>query len=182
MMKNLILATLFILLHHTCHGQENNPIIDENRKNSLYIELAGRGYFSLNYDRAWMNKNRVSFGFGWNDMETNLDSTEIIEKGVGDHEASPYLMLNSQCSRLFGKGPSFLEIGIGTVITLFDLERFRIADNLYANESNFSIYPLIGYRYEGENGLLFLFSFNPVVQIPQGYFWPIPGISLGYRF
>lgn len=176
--------TIFLLIYcNVSFGQDSIPTDNGNRKNAVYIELAGRGYFSFNYDRAFGNKNRVSFGFGWNHMETNVDSLKAIENEVvGDHEASPYLVLNTQYSRLIGKGPHYLELGFGTVITLFDLENIGFANNLYEDESILTIYPLIGYRYESSKGLLFMASFNPLIQIPQGYFWPIPGISLGYMF
>jgi hypothetical protein len=182
-MKYLLGIIFVIVGYHFSFGQDSISVKLTDRKNALYVELAGRGYFSLNYDRAWGNKNRVSFGFGWNDMETNLDSLEAIEMGVdGDHEASPYLLFNAQYSRLIGKGPHYLELGAGVVVTLFDLERFEFANNLYINQPYISIYPLVGYRYEGIKGLLFMASFNPLIDIPQGTFWPFPGVSLGYRF
>jgi len=180
-MRHFILIILLLTSCNNSFGQDSIPI--DERNNALYIELAGRGYFSLNYDRSWGNNNRASCGFGWNHMETNLDSLEAIEKEVeGDHEVSPYLLFNMQYSKLIGKGPHYLELGAGAVVTLFDMERGEFANNLYENASYISIYPLVGYRYEGNEGFLFMASFNPLIELPQGYFWPIPGFSFGYKF
>lgn len=181
-MKTLFTTVIILFYGSVIFAQDIPEKAPSGRKNSLYVELAGRGYCSVNYERA-LQKNRIGFGFGWNDMETYLDPQEAIAKGVqGDHEASPYLLMNLQYSRLFGSGRSKLELGAGSVLTLFDLERMEFVNKLYESESFLSIYPLIGYRFEGHNGFLFMFTFNPLIQIPQGYFWPIPGISVGYRF
>jgi len=166
-------------------GQDSIAESTKSRNNALYVELAGRGYFSLNYERGWGTNisNRVSGGFGWNHHETLFSSEEVIEYGLeSNHEVLPYLSVYLQYSKLIGKKRSKLELGLGTVITFFDLARFKFAKNLYETESYVNLYPIIGYRFEGYNGFLFMFTFNPLIQLPQGYFWPIPGISVGYRF
>lgn len=182
-MKGFIITILFFV--HILHSDaqiDNHKEID-TRNNGLFVELAGRGYYSLNYERQWNNKNALNLGLGWNHMETYLTTQEAIDMNVkGDHEVSPYLLLYTQYSRLFGKKRSFLELGGGAVFTVFDMGRFRFAKDLYSTESYVALYPLVGYRFQGYNGFLFLFSFNPIIQIPQGYIWPIPGISFGYRF
>ena len=178
----IVFTGLLWCLGHTQSGLVQDTIL---RKNTVFFELAGRGYFSLNYERAWGTRlsNRVSGGFGWNHHETLFSPEEIEEYELeGDHEVLPYLSFFAQFSRLIGKKRSKLELGAGTVITFLDLARFRFASHLYETESYINLYPIIGYRFEGYNGFLFMFTFNPLIQIPQGYFWPIPGISLGYRF
>lgn len=184
-MKHWIFFIFTILMGDFGFGQSdfnNDTVI---RKNAIYLELAGRGYFSLNYERGWGNRfaHRVSGGFGWNHHETLFSPEEIeMYQLEGDHEVLPYLSFFAQYSHLFGKKRSKFELGAGTVITFLDLARFRLASHLYETESYVNIYPVIGYRFEGDKGFLFKFTFNPLIQLPQGYFWPIPGISFGYKF
>ena len=182
-MKLAIRIAVLILLPPGVVAQKNDTV---ERKHAIYIELAGRGYFSPNYERGWgVNlSNRISGGVGWNHHETTNFTQEEIDKYdlEGDHEVLPYLSVYAQYSRLFGKRRSKFELGAGTVITFLDLVRFRLPTDLYETESIVNLYPVIGYRFEGYNGFLFMFTFNPLIQIPQGYFWPIPGISIGYRF
>jgi len=182
-MKSIISLVLCIVTSGICLAQELNSNDSIERKNALYIEVAGRGYFSLNYERAWHSSNRASFGFGWNHHETNFTPEEVQEYGLeSNHENLPYLSFHTQYSKLIGGKRSKFEFGAGTLITFFDLARFKFASKLHETESYVNLYPVIGYRFEGYNGFLFIFTFNPLIQIPQGYFWPIPGISFGYKF
>lgn len=178
-----IITSAYALCFLFVFAQSDQERIKEVKKNSVYMEFLGRGYFSGNYERSFKENHRVSIGFGWNHHETYLTSEEAFEMGVeGDHEVSPYLSFYSQYSHLFGKNRSKLEIGFGSILTFFDLGRFEFANRLYETESYVSIYPIIGYRFEAYKGFIFMFTFNPIIQIPQGYIWPIPGISVGYRF
>lgn len=172
-----------VLLVTTLGFAQEEHSNQKERNNHFFLELGGRVYYSLNYEWAWHSSNRVSFGFGWNHLETYLTPQEAIDKNVdGDHEVSPYLLFHIQYAKLIGQKRSKLELGVGTSFTIFDMERKEIANKLYDNASYVWLYPIIGYRYEAYNGFTFLFTFNPIIQIPQGYFWPIPGVSLGYRF
>lgn len=183
-MKSSLIFFLFSLLLIRGYSQVIEPD-STTRKNAIYLELAGRGYFSLNYERGWGQHvaNRVSGGFGWNHHETKFTPEEMVEYQLeGDHEVLPYLSFYTQYSHLIGKKRSKLELGAGTILTFLDMARFRWATKLYETESYVNIYPVVGYRFEGYNGFLFMFTFNPIIQIPQGYFWPIPGFSFGYRF
>ena len=181
-MRTIIIAVVICFVSGIVYGQDPIPEEKDTRNHAVYLELAGRAYLSLNYETGW-NAHRISLGFGFNDFETYLDSLERVEKAIdGDHEVSPYLTVNLQYSYLIGKRRSKLELGIGTVLTAFDLERGEFAHKLYGNESYVSIYPLIGYRYQGPKGFLFMFTFNPLIELSNGTFWPIPGISAGYRF
>ncbi|NBR13390.1 MAG: hypothetical protein EBU01_02265, partial [Crocinitomicaceae bacterium] len=174
-------------------------------------ELLGQGVLgSINYDRLIkVNKSvKMSFSFGAI-YAPNIKTFQLREK-------YPYTYnfgLPVSCNLMIGKKNSYLDLGIG--LSTFYLEgRVYIQDGFCgthlpyeynAEIKNFSFFvsPKIGYRYQRENGGLFIkATFNPMfnlLNVKNTYkdqrtsnkktflnkseniiLWP--GISLGYTF
>jgi len=149
-------------------GQVNDKIYPGP---AAFIEIAGRGYFSLNYEFRLIRSHRLSLGLGWNDMEVNLSAEE--------HDTHPYLILCAQYAYLFGRGPSYFELGGGFSYAFLDMSEFSIPGDTY--EEPFAITGVIGYRRQVPNGFLFRVGFTPGFSPPDDFF-PLIGLSFGYSW
>lgn len=182
-MKNLIFIILgFSLLPCLIHSQNNRMAVEDDiiledeghYGPAVYIELAGRGYLSLNYEFPVLDKSRLSFGLAWNDMEVNIPDEM--------HESFPFLLATCMYSRLFSNEPSFFELGVGGTYAFLDLQHLEIPGDLYENEDALGIGAFIGYRYQSPKGFLFRVGFMPSLSIPSSDFWPLGGLSFGYSW
>ena len=144
-----------------------------NLGSALFIELAGRSYASLNFEMRCEGKNRLSFGLGWNNMEVSAT------KG-GD--SMPFLLVLGMYSHIYGKGPSYFEIGAGGSYALVDLNRMEIHKDFADNTGPMAINSLVGYRYQMIDGILFRAGFTPLLQLPSNDLWPLIGLSFGYSW
>jgi hypothetical protein len=138
-----------------------------HRKNSIYGELLGSGFLlSVNYEREIHRTDRLQVNF-----RIGFGSAIFIN-------AVPLAGVNF----LIGQKKSFLELGVNGIRTIaFDFFGGK-GDYVLAN-------PIIGYRFQGEEGFIFRASLTPFFQlydpqdwIPDDTFIPFAGISFGYKF
>lgn len=142
--------------------EESNP-----RKNSIYGELLGSGFLlSVNYERELHRAEnlRVNFRIG-------IGSAIFVN-------AVPLTGLNF----LIGQRRRFLELGMNGIRT-YSFDFFGGTGQYVLGN------PIIGYRFQGDEGFLFRATFTPFFQlydpqdwIPDDTFLPFAGISLGYKF
>ena len=137
------------------------------RQNSIYGELLGSGFLlSINYEREIhrIDNVQVNFRVGF--------GSAIFINGVA--------LLG--VIFLFGKRESFFELGFNGVRTY--------AIDFFGGEGNYVLgNPVIGYRFQGEKGLIFRASFTPFFSLydpeqwlQSQFFLPFAGVSLGYKF
>ena len=139
--------------------------------NAFYLELGGMGYLSANYEFALTRNSKVSAALGWNDME-------VKESKGGD--SNPFLLVRGMYLHLFGKGPSYFELGIGCSYALVDLRYFEIHRELRDSEWQLMINGMIGYRRQIKDGFLFRAGLTPLVA--NDWIYPFFGLSFGYSF
>ena len=137
------------------------------RQNSVYGELLGSGFLlSINYEREIHRVDNVQVNF-----RVGFGSAIFIN-------AVPLTGLNF----LFGKRESFFELGFNGIRTY--------AIDFFGGEGNYVLgNPVIGYRYQGDKGLIFRASFTPFFSLydpeqwlQSQFFLPFAGVSLGYKF
>lgn len=173
LLKTMLLSLIVAMATFTeIHGQILDPEIypieeSKRRRNSIYGELLGSGFLlSINYERELHRADnlRVNFRIG-------IGSAIFVN-------AVPLTGLNF----LIGHRKRFLELGMNAIRT-YSFDFFGGTGQYVLGN------PIIGYRFIGEEGLIFRASFTPFFQLydPQDWitndtFLPFAGLSLGYNF
>lgn len=140
-------------------------------KGTVFIELLGNtGLYSLNYDRVFYHKKRDALTWRAGLAYWPLGK-DIINTGT--------MTFLGEFNYLRGKGPHFLESGVG----LTHWWIFRLDDDTYVRNY---LLTRIGYRYQkAKGGFFFRIGVLPVVYLernvdPIGTLYG--GVSLGYTF
>jgi hypothetical protein len=137
------------------------------RENSIYGELLGSGFLlSINYEREIHRIDNVQVNF-----RVGFGSAIFIT-------AVPLIGMNF----LIGKRENFFELGFNGVRTY--------AIDFFGGEGNYVLgNPVLGYRFQGDKGLIFRASFTPFFSLydpeqwlQSQFFIPFAGVSLGYKF
>jgi len=160
MFKNICTFALLVVCLYSEKVFATKP--DWNSTTSLYFELGGKFFPSLNIDFRKREDFALSTGIGfWKDSEEH-------EQLIFTPSVNAYY--------LFGKN-NRIEIGggIGPFIST------------YKGLASFLLFGNFGYRYQRKKGLLFRIGLTPFVSIPvngKSRFLATPwiGISLGYCF
>ncbi len=171
MIRTVLLAFLLVLVCDFSKAQELDPEIYSDRsrkKNRIYGELIGSTFgLGLNYERTLVSDSSIELN---------------VRIGVGSIifvSAVPLVGVNM----VLGKSKNRLEIGANGVRTY--------AFGIMGGESTYVfVNPVIGYRYQGNDGFIFRFTFSPMIEAydPDDWvvndrpFLPLAGISLGFAF
>lgn len=167
-------ALLTFLLTLTCgltQAQQLDPEIYSDRswrKNRIYGELIGSTFgLGINYERTLVTDSSI-------ELNARIGVGSIIFVS-----AVPLIGVNM----LVGKNKNRFEIGVNGIRTY--------AFGIMGGEATyFFVNPVLGYRYQGNDGLIFRFTFSPMVEAydPDNWvsndrpFLPLAGISLGFSF
>lgn len=132
------------------------------KQKTLFIELGGKFFPSLNYEIRQTEKRAINFGLGlWKDSE----------------EQAQWLFIPSFSTLFFFGEKKRIEVGAGTGPFITSNKGFA-AVLLFGN---------LGYRYQKSKHIFFRSTLNPFLGIPianKTRFWVIPwaGLSIGYTF
>ena len=134
-------------------------------ENTVYFELLGSTYgIGLSYERKIISTTSLSLN-----ARVGVGTLILVN-------AVPTFGLNA----LIGKEKHFLELGFNATRT-YGIDLFSIQGNI-----NWIGNPILGYRFISENGLVFRFSFTPLVNTFSSDlgsdFLPFGGISIGKAF
>ncbi|OYT16032.1 MAG: hypothetical protein B7C24_10005 [Bacteroidetes bacterium 4572_77] len=166
-LKNIWIL-LLLLGSSTLFAQEEKPAI--TKKNQLNFTLAGSGI-------------GVSLNYGRNFLITPKHFIEI-SVGVGSVPFSGGLSVAHQITYNMGENGNFLELGLGGTY-------WQGTENATANQemiNSYHIYPIIGYRKQFKNNILFKAYINPLIHLSGEYLYenndvvPYGGLSIGYSF
>jgi hypothetical protein len=127
---------------------------------AVYIEALGNaGLISFNYELGIQDKFAVRAGVG----------TIIL-----------FISYPLTASYLIGQTSNRLELGAGVTIVKYptNADGTTIFGSL-GDRASFGT-AVVGYRYQPQHGILFRVGFTPLVN--SGGFFPLGGVSLGYRF
>ena len=156
-------AIFFIQLQVQAQQPEAQPV--SLRANTLYGEIGGNGlFFSANYDFRFAKKQsglgaRAGLGF----------FASFIASGITIPVGLNYLS---------GKGPHYLESGLGATIVHFTGEGFF--DEVVDSETGVVAVPSVGYRYQPlDRGFTARIFISPLIA-SSVQFWA--GISAGIKF
>lgn len=163
----LCLSVFFFLSGMPARAQK--PGVKDNLKGSqsVYIEILGNSWYSVNYDRVFYHqqKNALSWRAGVN---------YLYFKSV---DVSSYTILG-EINYMRGKVPHFFEAGLG----LNYWDGIRVGNLV---EIHWNFVPRIGYRYQRSQGLFFRAGYTPWIfpeRIEESIFLLRAGISVGYTF
>jgi len=133
---------------------------------SLYIELGGKLWYSLNFDLRKRENFALSIGI-----------TYLEDRDVHTNEYHQSLFFPSvMCYYLGGERHRF-ELGGGLSSVIGSSQGL----------ASLALHGVVGYRYQKKKGLIFRAGFTPFISIPiaeDARFMVVPwaGVSLGYSF
>lgn len=140
--------------------------------NGVFLELAGKGFMSVNYDIPLGKHHRIGISF------TSLDYEVLNENYTDSFNTYNWWSPGIMYYYLKGKEKHFLELGAGMSISP---KPNKIYDSDIHTDSPFSFHGLIGWRYQKKNGWLFRAGFTPFYR-PKVWFLPLIGLSIGYSW
>ena len=161
-----------MLFFSKVNAQESDSNLNNTlkRKNVVDLTMGGTGFFiSANYNRIIVIKNNYFI------------NTSI---GIGTIPFVGGLTFPHQVTLNYGKKSNFLEIGVGGTYWSGKSNSSGYSDNI----SSYNISPIIGFRKNFKNSLIFRAYLNPIVHVSGGYYIedysviPYLGISIGYSF
>lgn len=134
--------------------------------NSVFIELFGKSWYSLNFDMRL--KRNFSLSFGTSFIVERDDETKKSKESFLFPSVMSYYLIGEKHSIEFGGGA-------GSAIST--VQGFTAI----------TFHAVVGYRYQIKNGLLFRVGFTPLYSIPlvetaRSMFVPLFGVSFGYSF
>lgn len=132
---------------------------------SLYFELGGKVFYSLNVD--FRKRENFALSIGASYFKEDGDSNEISQS----------MLFTSVMAYYLGGKRHRLELGGGLC------PGFGTSEGLKA----MAVYGNVGYRYQKKKGLIFRVAFTPFIGIPAStdgnlVVMPWAAISLGYSF
>jgi len=139
-------------------NQEEQKYIYSNPGISLYFELGGKSWSSINIDKRINKSKAMSLGF-------------LSFKSEGERTFQPSIMFYKFSGRKYRT-----EWGIGLSAYINENSEIGLV----------CVHGVVGYRYQQKNGLLFRIGYTPFLGYDEeGDIWFLPilaGISLGYSF
>ncbi len=167
-----ILVVCFLLLSLMAYSQSQDPDSKHliERKNSIDLSIGGNGLFaSVNYSRIILVKSNYF-------MNTSV--------GIGVVPFVGGMTLPHQVTFNLGSNNSFIEFGIGGSYWNGKSNASGFTETI----TSYQLSPLIGWRKNFSNNLVFRVYGNPLFHISGVYYIedyiviPYLGISLGYNF
>ncbi len=165
-MKRFYLSVFFFIFSLSLWSQT-----DSFPKNGLGLNLGSGVIGSFDYERIVSSKNHrallalsLGAGIGMDRIYTGFLGTSEQKKILF---ASPHrLTLN------VGNGNHFFEAGIGGLVSVLE------------SETNYMVYPVVGYRFMGQNKSFFKFYLSyPMMGVqPNGLLFIPIGITIGQLF
>lgn len=152
------------------NAQEDNT--NTKLGNGVFVELAGKGFMSVNYDISLGKKHRIGLSF------TSLDYDVLNESFTDSVDANNWWSPGIMYYHLIGKDKHFLELGAGMSVSP---KPNRVYDSKVHSDSPFSLHGVVGWRYQKKNGWLFRAGFTPFYR-PKVWFLPLIGLSVGYSW
>jgi len=133
---------------------------------SLFVELGGKFWYTVNIERRWTEQQAFSIGGG-----------VVYEKNFDDAGNNQYVWISDVMYYRFFGARKRMETGGGAGITYASSVGFAAA----------TLHGVFGYRLQRRDGLLFRAGFTPMMSFPidadaRMMFIPFVGISLGYSF
>jgi hypothetical protein len=166
--SKIIYSAIFSLISFSINAQHYQEPVKEN---TVFFELLGNGgYYSFNYDRIMASKEK------WK-LAGRIGGSYINH--FNDFNTQ-YINMPLELSFLSGKGPNYLEIGMGATY-IFGKSDFGWPGEEKTTILNFDlmIMPRIGYRYQKpEGGPFFKIGFTPIYYIK--IYTNFPGYPLGH--
>lgn len=176
-MKIIIVTTIILLLPFLQYAAITDTLNNYSKKNSVYFEFLGNGLTtSLNYERVLKekrNKLALRSGIGFF-PEENFNNIKIS--------------IPLELILVFSPKKHHFEIGFGATYyenIIYISDQYAVKNKSY--DSSVFLFPRIGYRYTGNNGLLIRIGYTPTIEFPRQKlfdkpFQPFGGISIGYTF
>jgi hypothetical protein len=170
--KALAWVMLCILWSTMAYGQKNDNDLRDliQRKNSIDFSLGGTGLFAAaNYNRIFSVKSNYFIN---------------ASLGIGTVPFIGGLTFPHQVTLNLGKKSSFLELGIGGTYWHGKSNESGFTETV----TSYQLSPVIGWRRQFDNHLIFRTYVNPLFRISGEYFLegypvvPYLGISIGYGF
>lgn len=133
---------------------------------SLFVELGGKFWYTVNIDRRWSEQQAISAGVGYC-TERNYDD-EGNDQSVWIMDVMYYRFLGAR---------KRLETAIGTGLT----------GTTASGLASAALHGVLGYRLQRRDGFLFRAGFTPLMSFAidpesRSMFIPFIGISFGYSF
>ena len=136
---------------------------------TLFGELGGKGFFSINAGFRLNDHHRISVGLTALDYDTqNESSNDELDTHTWPSPGVMYYYLH-------GSGKSRFELGAGISTSPF------LGEDYKPDDSPLSLHAVIGYRYQKKKGLLFRAGLTPFYR-PRVWFLPLIGVSFGYNW
>lgn len=133
-MKKVCILLLFICFHHNVHAQYYGGHEDVRMKNNISLNgFANAAFLSLNYERLFANTEGF---FVATKVGAGINLTNTLGASFGEGAFGAYPVLVSHLSFNFGAENNYFECGAAAT-------KFFQAGN-----SNYTIYPMIGYRFQ----------------------------------
>ncbi len=156
-MKKILLTTFVFT---TCFSFDS---IAQTAAKSIYFELGGPGFASINFDTRFTKKqDGIGARIGVGGFSVDGDGITFIPVGL---------------NYLLGKDEkNYFEVGAGASF-------LSVSDNIFGNSNSSSFgYLQFGYRLQPKNGG-FTFRANMTPVFGKGFFIPYyAGVSFGYKF
>ena len=164
--KEYSLLLLLLALSSSTFSQENIDL----KKNAVDIAIGGNGLFiSTNYSRIVL-------------VKPNYFINTLV--GIGTIPSVGGVTLPHQITFNIGKNSSYLELGIGGTFWSGKSNSSGYSETV----TSYQLSPIIGWRKNFKNNLVFRAYANPLFHISGEYFIedysvvPYAGVSLGYAF
>ncbi|TAD97719.1 MAG: hypothetical protein EAZ97_12000 [Bacteroidetes bacterium] len=135
-------------------------------KNSLSAEIMGKSlFFTINYDRIFLQADDWKF------------SGRLGFFGSGGTDGS-FIVLPMGIYAMYGKNKHHVELGAGSTYIKGTTSAFGLSDNASTNIPMLSV----GYRLQKPEGGFFLSATASLILRKEFFFFPWPGVNLGYSF
>ncbi len=152
-LSTLIFIVIFSLISFSINAQNlQEPV----KRNTVFVELAGNSgsIYSINYDRILVSKEKWKIaGRVGGSYLNSFDKFKKLE-----------ISMPLEISILRGKGPHYLEFGMGATPKIFKYEMpgWRVNEIETIRNISVLLLPRIGYRYQQLNGgQFFKIGFTP---------------------
>jgi hypothetical protein len=173
------ISILFSITLSFFYFSQTNTISNNLKRNSLYLEIGGQSlFYSLNYDKLFLIKEKIqtSFTFGSSIVPKNT----FCDFGISTPVSYSFILGKSIHKFVIGVGltPFYIKRHIvDEISSMFDYQGFmnyggQISTykiNYLAKEFYIYVTPKLGYRYQKQEGGLFLKA--DLTPLLAGYFY-----------